>query len=361
MDYSSYYTTTPQRYVFGGLPSKQEHPYTPQEDLAHDPIDTYSSHHPYNLYEPSPYHYMHNQMIVHPTSPPQSVHSLPLPSGSQPPLPPPAIVTAAAAAAAPAAPAEGTSSPQHEVHDSNSSDQNDQNQGGRSSDEEKDNVTPAQNRRKAQNRAAQRAFRERKERHVKELEIKLKSIEAQSSTLLTDNERLKRELEKLSTQNEILRASNSLNMAHINHNSHAAAQQSSLYNATTAPPPPDSPISGPQTYSPSTTFHTAQSLSGNGSHRLHTSETTGERLLSTNATWDLIYNHEMFRKGMVDVGELCERLKDRAICDGTGPAFTESEIKKAIEDSVAGAGDELIWLTWKRFIFIFYGWIFIMC
>lgn len=42
------------------------------------------------------------------------------------------------------------------------------------------------------------------------------------------------------------------------------------------------------------------------------------------------------------MGGLCERLKDRAICDGTGPAFTESEIKKAIEDSVAGAGDELI-------------------
>lgn len=228
------------------------------------------------------------------------------------------------------------------MHDSNSSDQNDQNQGGRSSDEEKDNITPAQNRRKAQNRAAQRAFRERKERHVKELEIKLKSIEAQSSTLLTDNERLKRELEKLSTQNEILRASNSLNMVHINNNPHAAAQQSSLYTTTSVPPPPDSPISGPQTYNPSTTFHTAQSLSGSGSHRLHTSETTGERLLSTGATWDLIYNHEMFRKGMVDVGELCERLKDRAICDGTGPAFTESEIKKAIEDSVAGAGDELI-------------------
>lgn len=350
MDYSSYYTTTPQPYVFGGLPSKQEHPYTPQEDFAHDPIDAYTGHHPYNLYEP-PYHYMYNQMIVHPQSPPQSVHSLPLPSGSQPPLPAPATTPATA----PTAPAESTKTSQHEVHDSNSSDQYDQTQGGRSSDEEKDNITPNQSRRKAQNRAAQRAFRERKERHVKELEIKLKSIEAQSSTLLTDNERLKRELEKLSTQNEILRASNSLNMAHINNNNNSphAAQQASLYN-TTAPPPPDSPISGPQTYTPSTTFHSAQSLPGNGSHRLHTSETTGERLLSTGATWDLIYNHEMFRKGMVDVGELCERLKGRAICDGTGPAFTESEIKKAIEDSVAGAGDELIWSMWIFFKYFFF-------
>lgn len=50
----------------------------------------------------------------------------------------------------------------------------------------------------------------------------------------------------------------------------------------------------------------------------------------------------LFRKGMVDIGEVCERLKDRATCDGNGPAFAEGEILRAIEESVGGAGDELI-------------------
>lgn len=64
--------------------------------------------------------------------------------------------------------------------------------------------------------------------------------------------------------------------------------------------------------------------------------------MGTGATWDLIQNHELFRKGMVDIGEVCDRLKDRAMCDGSGPAFAEGEIMRAIQDSVAGAGDELI-------------------
>lgn len=36
MDYSSYFAA-PQ-YPFMGLPSKPEHPYTPQEDISPDPI-----------------------------------------------------------------------------------------------------------------------------------------------------------------------------------------------------------------------------------------------------------------------------------------------------------------------------------
>ncbi|MCJ1461981.1 hypothetical protein MMC07_000581 [Pseudocyphellaria aurata] len=309
MDYS--YFAAPQPYPFVGLPSKPEHPYTPQDDMSHDPIDTYNDH-AFHAFD-QPYQYPPNHLIAQPQSPAQSIHRPSVSNG----LP-------------------RESSNPNEM--SAELDMYDQAQ-GRSSDEDKDNLTPAQSRRKAQNRAAQRAFRERKERHVKDLEIKLNSLEAHSSTLLTDNERLKRELEKLATQNEILRATTTpLNLAHLNnphsHSSHAPLQ-------------PESPIPGPQTYSPSA-FHEA--LSGTHSsfmnkpisHRIHVSATTGERLLATGATWDIIQKHELFRKGMVDIGEVCDRLKDRAMCDGSGPAFAESEIQRAIEDSVAGAGDELI-------------------
>lgn len=165
--------------------------------------------------------------------------------------------------------------------------------------------------------------------------MKLKTIEAQSSTLLSDNDRLKRELERMSTQNEILRATTTpLNLSQ-HHSDHAPQQ------------PPDSPVLGPQTYTPST-FHKA--LSGNGpnsseqpmSHRIHESATTGERLLTTGAAWDMIQSHDLAKKGMVDVGDVLNRLKGRAMCDGSGPAFEEGEVKRAIEESVSGAGDELI-------------------
>uniref|UniRef100_A0A8H7NJR0 BZIP domain-containing protein n=1 Tax=Bionectria ochroleuca TaxID=29856 RepID=A0A8H7NJR0_BIOOC len=76
---------------------------------------------------------------------------------------------------------------------------------GRAGSEE-ENMTPAQSKRKAQNRAAQRAFRERKEKHVKDLEAKLADLEAAQQQASAENERLKRDLQKVSTENEILKA-----------------------------------------------------------------------------------------------------------------------------------------------------------
>lgn len=77
-------------------------------------------------------------------------------------------------------------------------------------------------------------------------------------------------------------------------------------------------------------------------HRITVSEETGERLLDAGATWDLIQQHEMFKRGLVDIGVVCERLRGVARCDGQGPVFEESRIRKAIEESVAGGSDELI-------------------
>ncbi|KAI9273492.1 hypothetical protein EDC94DRAFT_554285 [Helicostylum pulchrum] len=55
--------------------------------------------------------------------------------------------------------------------------------------------------RKAQNRAAQRAFRERKERHMKDLETNIKGIRDHRDKLLQENQ-------KMSTESEILKAEN---------------------------------------------------------------------------------------------------------------------------------------------------------
>src|SRR6266498_5356199 len=59
--------------------------------------------------------------------------------------------------------------------------------------------------RKAQNRAAQRAFRERKERYVKELENKIKELESVSAKSAQENQQLKTLVEQLQAENFILK------------------------------------------------------------------------------------------------------------------------------------------------------------
>lgn len=59
--------------------------------------------------------------------------------------------------------------------------------------------------RKAQNRAAQRAFRERKERHMRELEIAIKQIRDQRDKLHSENEQLKTDQEIMRSENWYLK------------------------------------------------------------------------------------------------------------------------------------------------------------
>ncbi|KAF7728179.1 hypothetical protein EC973_006573 [Apophysomyces ossiformis] len=59
--------------------------------------------------------------------------------------------------------------------------------------------------RKAQNRAAQRAFRERKERHMRELECAIKQVREQRDLLQAENEHLRRDNEVLKSENWYLK------------------------------------------------------------------------------------------------------------------------------------------------------------
>ncbi|KAI2607992.1 PAP1-domain-containing protein [Hypoxylon sp. NC1633] len=54
--------------------------------------------------------------------------------------------------------------------------------------------------RKAQNRAAQRAFRERKERHLKDLETKVEELEKASTVTTNENSQLRTQIEKLTME-----------------------------------------------------------------------------------------------------------------------------------------------------------------
>ncbi|KAN0068882.1 hypothetical protein V8E54_013051 [Elaphomyces granulatus] len=208
-----------------------------------------------------------------------------------------------------------------EVGDDNPSGRN---PGWGSSEEKEQPLNPAQRRRKEQNRAAQRAFRERKEKHVRELEQKLNELQQKSSDLHETNERLKRELAKVSTENEILRATSS----GIPNSSHGSG--------------PEPATTGPMKFTPKD----FSSLSGDGQpdpvHRIVYCEETGEKLLDARATWNLIQSHKLVKEHLADVGDVCERLKGHARCDGQGPVFEEGRVLAAITESVAGGNDELI-------------------
>jgi AP-1-like factor len=195
---------------------------------------------------------------------------------------------------------------------------------GSNSDE--DELTPAQSRRKAQNRAAQRAFRERKERHVKDLESRLQQLEHAQQQAVSENEKLKRDLQKMSTENEILRATSSVG-------GNAGSPGANAAPTTT----------GPLSYNPTDFYSNVLQHHPNKtpSHRIVTSD-DGERLLAAGATWDLIINHDLFKRGLVDIADVSDRLKSQAKCDGQGPVFEERAILEAIEQSVASGSDELL-------------------
>ncbi|KAK4696973.1 AP-1-like transcription factor, partial [Lecanoromycetidae sp. Uapishka_2] len=83
--------------------------------------------------------------------------------------------------------------------------------------------------RKAQNRAAQRAFRERKERHLKDLETKVEDLEKASETANHENGKLRAQVEKLNTELKEYRKRISLNNNGLSHSPPQSATPSRSY------------------------------------------------------------------------------------------------------------------------------------
>lgn len=148
-----------------------------------------------------------------------------------------------------------------------------------------------------------------------------------------DNERLKQELARYTTENEILRAtSQSLGGPPSSSStpSHARSHQ-------------DEPTTtGPMRFTP-TDFFSNLVPPGEPArrHKLASCNVTGEKLLDAGSTWDLIQDHELVKRGAVDLTAVCEMLRRGAQCDGQGPAFRESLVKRAVEECIVG-NDELI-------------------
>ncbi|KAJ5920843.1 hypothetical protein N7466_009169 [Penicillium verhagenii] len=315
MDYSNYAGHQSQSFMYG-LPTPDQPPQQQSDDSLRDPYSLQHHQNTYNQYFPG----LEGSLRIDPSSFVPQPHS------------PPDSFTKHSVSS--------NDFGHNSKMDPSSLDGDENNFGdaglGRSSSEEKDSMTPAQSKRKAQNRAAQRAFRERKERHVKDLEDKVNSLAEASGTLQADNERLKRELAKFATENEILRVtSGSMNGGGGGgpRNSIGMEEQHT--------------VTGPMDYSP-TDFYSTLMPEGSGwgpapgssdtappaSHRVMVCEVTGEKLLDAGATWDFIQKHELFKAGQVDIEGIADRLKGLAQCNGQGPAFQEGEVIRAIEASV---------------------------
>lgn len=153
------------------------------------------------------------------------------------------------------------------------------------------------------------------------------NLEEESSTLHADNERLKQELARFATENEILRAI-----------SHTYPQDTHAHNQH-RPLDPEPTTTGPMVYKP-LDFPSASGGQGTGTgsgaapcHRITTCPLTGEKLLDASATWDFIQGHELFKQGLVDIADVHGQLRKIAQCNGQGPAFPEGEVRKVIERS----------------------------
>jgi AP-1-like factor len=166
---------------------------------------------------------------------------------------------------------------------------------------------------------------------VKELETKLSALESSTHSLQSDNERLKAALLRARTENEILRATSGQSPS-------ASRPVSVSYPSPGAHLPLEDEDAQDDDYN-------VQSLSNgsvvNAAGKEHPRRKAKGKEVPAAQAWDLIQSHTLVKQGLVDVADVCERLKGRAKCDGHGPVFEESTIWQAVEESRRCGGDEL--------------------
>ena len=219
---------------------------------------------------------------------------------------------------------------------------------------------------------------------MRDLEAKLTALESQSHSLQSDNERLKLALQRAETENEILRATSGANPLSLSapgspngedadgllngngeggkSGSRGKAIEKMLESGEATFGPPswkpkkvDIPVTLPDKGTPSLNSITTAKLPSSSQPNLllgrrlvstlngtKSATSKSSTLLSAAATWDLVQSHPLFKQGLIDIGDVFERLRGLAKCDGQGPAFEEADIIRVVEGARRGGGDELI-------------------
>ncbi len=163
------------------------------------------------------------------------------------------------------------------------------------------------------------------------LEAKLSTLESSIHLLQSENERLTLAMQNLSIENETLRAGRSLTSLHFPSVSYASA---------------DARVPGE--HKNDNRWFNAQSFEGVGvestTDNRHTGshQTTRGRTISASQVWDVIQAHPLIKQDLVDISQICERLKSTAKCDGYDLMPEESTVLQAVEEASNGGIDQLL-------------------
>ncbi|KAK9471404.1 uncharacterized protein V1510DRAFT_420443 [Dipodascopsis tothii] len=167
-----------------------------------------------------------------------------------------------------------------------------------------DHVLTAQ-KRKAQNRAAQRAFRERREQRVRDLQEQLDASTKNSATVQAENAMLRRELENLVAELRTLKESRS---------------------PDSSSPPAKAEPAAPRPLTVAS-FPSREDLDGRVEYQANASPPPG-RLLRLEEIWERIMADPDSED--IDINAVVNRIIKRAICSGSGPVFAERDVDAEI-------------------------------
>jgi AP-1-like factor len=167
---------------------------------------------------------------------------------------------------------------------------------------------------------------------VKDLENKLSALESSTHSLQSDNERLKLALQRARTENEILRATSG--------HSPPASRPVSVSYPSPGAHLPDEDLQDAD-YNVQVLNNGSVINAADKDHVASRRKSKSKEVPAAQA-WDFIQSHPLVKQGLVDITDVCERLKGRTKCDGHGPVFEENTIWQAVEESRRCGGDELI-------------------
>ncbi|CDO95974.1 unnamed protein product [Kluyveromyces dobzhanskii CBS 2104] len=185
-------------------------------------------------------------------------------------------------------------------------------------------------RKRALNRAAQKAFRERKEARVKQLEKQLKQSENDREQLLNELEDLRKHNIEMHAENRILlQTKNDAATTAINAGSIAGPLGTASQNAYVEKNKFTFPSK--RDFVDELVDHQQHSTQRNVTPPSLEYSHNGEQVMTVSATWE--YLHKMSENLQFDLSLVIGRLKDRVVCHGKGPSYFKSDIDEYIEAS----------------------------
>lgn len=180
------------------------------------------------------------------------------------------------------------------------------------------NEEELQMKRKAQNRAAQRAFRERKETKLKELECKLAESEEEKRRLLSQLNLVKQQNFSILTENEYLKNKSSSEQNLVNKSNDTTNvifpknQRDFIYG-----------LAGSHDVNNDTISKVYENP-----------EVPGKKLLAVGAVWDYLQlkSQESEKYENLDILEIMNCLKGNERCHGYGPAYPLELVEQIVDE-----------------------------